>query len=360
MKQKIKNLNMSKKNYTNILSTVLSIAIAVALGCLLIVMVSDEPLAAIKSLLFQPLSNAFYINSIINKATPLILVGLSASVAFKTGLFNMGVQGQFYVGAFMAAIAANYIVGLPKVLHVLLVFIIAVVAGAIYASVAGALKSYFNINEVVTTLMLNYIATLVTSGMTNSYFRDPDSGGVIRMHYIPEYLELGSISSTITAHVGIVIAVVMVVVIHFLMAHSVPGYRMKTVGQNKVFAQYGGLNIKFITIFCFVVSGALAGLAGTIEVFGMHRSFFDDFAREMGGDGLIIALLASNNPVGVLLISFFFAYLKIGGQIMQQNTDVSRELVLIIQVIMIMLISSRILTPYLNKRRYAKEVGKSV
>lgn len=359
MKQNIKNPNKSKRNYTNTLSTVLSIAIAVLLGCLLIVLVSDEPLDAMKSLLVLPLSNAFYINSIINKATPLILVGLSASVAFRTGLFNMGVQGQFYIGAFMAAIAADYIVGLPKALHILVVFIIAVAAGAVYASAAGMLKAYFNINEVVTTLMLNYIATLVTSGMTNSYFRDPDSGGIIRMCYIPEYLELGSISSGITAHGGILIALIMVSAVYFMMKHSVPGYRMNTVGQNKTFAQYGGLNIKLITVFCFAVSGALSGLAGCIEVLGMHKSFFDNFASGMGGDGLIIALLASNNPVGVLLISFFFAYLKIGGQIMQQNTDVSRELVLIIQVIMIMLISSRMLTPYLNKRKFAKEVKKN-
>ncbi|MBD5394333.1 MAG: ABC transporter permease [Lachnospiraceae bacterium] len=351
MKQKLKN--------TNILSTVSSIVIAVLLGCLLILLVSDEPLSAIKSLLVLPLSNTFYMNSIINKVTPLILVGLSASVAFKTGLFNMGVQGQFYMGAFMTAIAGNYLIGLPQGLHIAVVFIAAVGGGVIYATVAGALKAYFNINEVVTTLMLNYIATLMTSGMTNSYFRDPDSGGVIRMHYIPEYLELKGISSEITAHSGILIALGMVVLIYILMKHSTFGYRMETVGQNKVFAQYGGLNIKLITIFCFAVSGGLSGLAGSVEVLGMHRSFFDDFASGMGGDGLIIALLASNHPVGVLLISFFFAYLKVGGQIMQQNTDVSRELVLIIQVIMIMLISSRMLTPYLNKRKFAKEVEKN-
>lgn len=351
MKQKLKN--------TNILSTVLSIVIAVLLGCLLILLVSDEPLTAMKSLLILPLSNGFYINNIINKVTPLILVGLSASVAFKTGLFNMGVQGQFYIGAFMAAIAGNYLIGLPQGLHIAAVFIAAVGGGVIYATIAGALKAYFNINEVVTTLMLNYIATLITSGMTNSYFRDPDSGGVIRMRYIPEYLELKEISSVITAHSGILIALIMVVLVYLLMKHSTFGYRMETVGRNKVFAQYGGLNIKLITIFCFAVSGGLSGLAGSVEVLGTHRSFFDDFASGMGGDGLIIALLASNHPVGVLLISFFFAYLKVGGQIMQQNTDVSRELVLIIQVIMIMLISSRMLTPYLNKRKFAKEVKKN-
>lgn len=351
MKQKLKN--------TNILSTVLSILIAVLLGCLLILLVSDEPLLAIKSLLVLPLSNAFYLNNIIDKVTPLILVGLSASVAFKTGIFNMGVQGQFYVGAFMAAIAGNYLIGLPAGLHMAAVFLTAIVGGVLYATAAGALKAYFNINEVVTTLMLNYIATLLTSGMTNSYFRDPDSGGVIRMHYIPEYLELKGISTSITAHTGFLIALAMVGLIYFLMKHSILGYRMETVGKNRVFAQYGGLNIKGITLVCFAISGGLSGLAGSVEVLGIHRSFFDNFASGMGGDGLIIALLASNHPMGVLLISLFFAYLKVGGQIMQQNTDVSRELVLIIQVIMIMLISSRMLTPYLNKRKFAKEVQKS-
>lgn len=351
MKQKLKN--------TNILSTVLSIVIAVLLGCLLILLVSDEPFLAIKSLLVLPLSNAFYMNNIIDKVTPLILVGLSASVAFKTGIFNMGVQGQFYIGAFVAAIAGNYLIGLPAGLHIVAVFLAAIGGGVLYATAAGALKAFFNINEVVTTLMLNYIATLVTSGMTNSYFRDPDSGGVIRMHYIPEYLELKEISTQITAHSGFLIALVMVCFVYFLMKHSVLGYRMETVGKNRVFAQYGGLNIKFITLICFAISGGLSGLAGSVEVLGMHRSFFDNFASGMGGDGLIIALLASNHPLGVLMISFFFAYLKVGGQIMQQNTDVSRELVLIIQVIMIMLISSRMLTPYLNKRKFAKEVKKS-
>ena len=107
-----------------------------------------------------------------------------------------------------------------------------------------------------------------------------------------------------------------------------------------------------------LLSGAVAALGGVIEVTGIHYSFFDNFAADMGGDGLIIALLAANSPIGVLLTSLFFAYLEIGGQIMQQNTDVSRELVLIIQVIMIMMISSRILAPYLNRIKLKREVRK--
>lgn len=353
-----KHARFSMLSHSNATSTVLSILIAVLLGCILIFVISDEPVEAIRSLLLLPLSNSFYINSIINKTTPLIFVGLSAALAFRTGLFNMGVQGQFYVGAFAAALAANYITTLPTGVHIVLVYLIAICAGALYAALAGFLKVQFRVNEVVTTLMLNYIATLLTSGMTNSYFRDPNSGGVIRMNYIPDYLKLGSISKAFSAHAGILIALLVLVLAYVFVKHSDLGYCMRTVGQNPVFAQYGGLKIKRIMLLSFLISGAVAALGGAIEVTGIHYSFFDNFAAAMGGDGLIIALLAANSPVGVLLTSFFFAYLKVGGQIMQQNTDVSRELVLIIQVLMIMMISSKMLAPYLNRIKLKQEVRK--
>lgn len=355
---KKKRIQFSLLDHIGSVSTLLSILIAVLIGCLLILVISEDPGEAIKSLLVKPLSNMFYINSIINKATPLIFVGLSAALAFRTGLFNMGVQGQFYIGAFAGTLVANYLTGLPTGIHIVLTYFLAICAGTVYAALAGFLKVQFGVNEVVTTLMLNYIATLITSGMTNSYFRDPDSGGVIRMNYIPDYLKLGSISKSLSAHSGILIALLVLLLAYVFVKHTNLGYCMRTVGQNPIFAQYGGLHIRKIMLLSFLLSGAVAALGGVIEVTGIHYSFFDNFAADMGGDGLIIALLAANSPIGVLLTSLFFAYLEIGGQIMQQNTDVSRELVLIIQVIMIMMISSRILAPYLNRIKLKREVRK--
>ncbi len=339
----------------DIFGILLSVVIALVVGCVLILLSTENPEAAIESLLLKPISNTFYVGSIINKAIPLIILGLSASVTFQTGFFNMGGEGQLYVGAFVGALIIIYVTGIPIWLHMVIAIIGAVVAGALYSSIAAIMKAYFNAGEIVVTLMLNYIALLVLSGFVNSTFLGPLTGGASRMAYFPDNLQIGTISQSSPAHYGFFIALFMVVIVYLLLYKTKLGYQMRLVGKNKRFAEYGGISIKKTTLLSFVISGGIAGLTGIVELLGVHHTYFDHFAVGLGADGLIIALLAKYNPVGVVLASFFYAYIKVGAQIMQQNTDASRELVVIIQALLVMLISSQLLIRYFAKRKIKVE-----
>lgn len=340
----------------NVLSTLASVIISLVIGCMLILMISDNPIVAIKSLFVLPLSNKFYIATLLGKAVPLILLGLSASVTFQADYFNMGAQGQFYVGAFAAVVASIYIKGLPAVAHIIVVMLAGMIVAMIWALIAGFLKATLNISEIVVTLMLNYSATLLTGGMLTAGLRDPESSSALRSKYIPEAIELENISEHVMVNWGLLISLVVVYAVYVYLYKTSLGYKARLVGKNRMFAQYGGINISSTILSSFAISGAIAGLSGAIEILAIHHTFFDDFASSAGGDGLMVALLASSNPIGVVFAGLFFAYIKTGSQIMQQNTAITRDFALIIQAVTIMLISSRLLSATLNKRRLRKEL----
>lgn len=340
----------------NMLSILFAIALSLAIGCGLLLVISEEPWEAIRSLFLLPFGSKYQVGNIFSKAAPLIFLGLSASVTFQAGYFNMGAQGQFYVGAFCAALTGVYVKGLPAGVHMILVFLAAMAGGMAYALIAGALKAYLNTSEIIITMMQNYIATNVISGLLSGWLRDPSSPSAVRTEYMPEEILLGDISSGIQINTGILIAFAAAAGIYLYMFRSRTGYDARLVGKNRLFARYGGINIRKMTLISFAISGALAGLGGAVEILGVHKTYFDNFASAIGGDGLIMSLLASFNPVGVILSGLFFGYLKTGAQIMQQNTSITRDFASLIQAIIIMLISSRLLASYINKRQLKKEV----
>ncbi|SHF25688.1 nucleoside ABC transporter membrane protein [Seinonella peptonophila] len=324
--------------------------VAILLGIIIIYIVSEEPLTAIQSLLLGPISSAFNIGTVLNKAVPLIFTGLALAIVFQAGVFSMGAEGQLYMGAFVGALAALYIPGLPVWVHLPIIFLAAICAGAIFGAIPGFLKAYLNTDEIVTTLMLNFIAILSTSYFVNNIFKDPASGGYARMQYIASDLRLGRIVEGFTAHYGIIIALATVIVIYLLLYKTKFGYELRMVGQNSRFAHYGGISTKKIIILSVVISGGLAALAGIIEILGVHGTFKDYFSINLGFDGIIIALLARNHPFGVAVAALFYAYLQVGAQLMQGASDVPRELAVIIQVILVLLVSSQAIFTFLRQK----------
>lgn len=342
-------MNTRRVIFLEIAGIIVAALLAILIGILVIFMVSKQPQDAISSILLGPVSNWFNFGVVLNKAVPLILTGLSLAVVFQTGVFSMGAEGQLYVGGFAGSLAALYIHGLPVWIHLPLIFICAMFAGALYGAIPGLLKAYMNTDEIVTTLMLNFIAILTTSYLVNNIFKDPSGGGYARMHYIANDLTLGKMFSGFPAHYGVLIALIAVVVVYLMIYHTKLGYELRLVGQNSQFANYGGISTKKIIIFSIMISGALAALAGITEILGVHGSFKDHFSAGLGFDGIIIALLARNHPIGVLIAGFFYAYLQVGAQTMQAASDVPRELSIIIQVILVLLVSSQAIFAYLKQ-----------
>lgn len=338
----------------------IAVITAIIIGFIIIFFVSDEPLKAINTFVTGPFSNMFNISTIFNKATPLILTGLALCVVFKTNIFSMGAEGQLYVGAFTGSLAATYMANLSPLLHLIFIFLSAIVGGALFAFIPGYLKAKWDANEVVTTLMLNYVAIIMTSYLLNRFFKDSASGGFARMEYFDKNILLQKVSTTFQVHYGFFIAVICAFLVHVLLYRTKLGYEIRMVGQNIHFANYGGIQSTRVIIYSVMISGMLAAMAGIIELLGVHGTYKDSFSENLGFDGIIIALLARNNPLAVIIAALFYAYLQVAGQIMQAESDVSRELAVIIQAILVVLVSAQAIFFYLNQRKKLQQNAKLV
>ncbi|MFT4416619.1 ABC transporter permease [Fredinandcohnia humi] len=347
-------MNNKRFLYLDIAGIVGAILLAIICGFIIIFFVSEEPMNAISSFLFGPFSNPYNMSMIINKATPLIFTGLALAVVFQSNVFSMGAEGQLFVGAFAGALAATYIQGISPFIHIPLILLIAILGGAAYGFIPGYLKAKWSADEVVTTLMLNYVAIIILSYLINNVFKDPESGGFARMPYFNESLLFGKISDAFPAHYGIFLAIAAAIFVYILLYKTRLGYEMRLVGKNDEFARYGGIKTKRIIVYSVMISGALAGLAGMVELLGVHGTYKDSFSINLGFDGIIIALLVRNNPLAVILSGLFYAYLQVGGQVMQANSDVSRELAVIIQALLVIFVSAQAIFNYLKQRQILK------
>lgn len=344
----------SSRTLTLELSGIL-IAVLAALigGSIVIFLTSSEPLVAMKAMFIDPFSSMFNIGTILNKAVPLILTGLALSVVFQSGVFSMGAEGQLYIGAFVGTVVGVSFSGIPVVLHMLLIMLCAMVGGALFGAIPGLLKAYLNANEIVTTLMLNFVAILTTSYLVNNQFEAPDAGGFARMQYLDDSLLLSKFIDGTIAHTGIFIAIIAVIAVYILLYHTSLGYELRLVGQNPHFAKYGGINTVKVIVLSVMLSGALAGLAGIIEIMGIQKTFKENFSSGLGFDGIIIALLARNHPIGVLFASLFYAYILVGSQTMQLGSDMPREVAVIIQVLLVLFVTSQAIFTFI-KQKFAK------
>lgn len=337
------------------LSGILVAVIAAVLGgSIVILLTSSEPLVAMKAMFLDPFSSMFNIGTILNKAVPLILTGLALSIVFQSGVFSMGAEGQLYIGAFVGTVVGVSFTGMPAFLHILFILLCAMVGGALFGAIPGLLKAYLHANEIVTTLMLNFVAILTTSYLVNNQFEAPDAGGFARMQYLESDLLLARIINGTSAHAGILIALAAVIAVYILLYHTSIGYELRLVGQNPHFAKYGGINTIKVIVMSVMLSGALAGLAGVVEILGIQKTFKENFSSGLGFDGIIIALLARNHPIGVLFASLFYAYILVGSQTMQLGSDMPREVAVIIQVLLVLFVTAQAIFTFM-KQKFAKQ-----
>ncbi|MGI2295385.1 ABC transporter permease [Paenibacillus sp. GXUN7292] len=343
--------------YLDLLGILLAIVAALLIGIAVILVVSNEPGAALRSLFIDPFTSLFSFGSVLNRMVPLVFTGLAIVVVFQSGVFSMGAEGQLYMGALTGALAAVYIPGLSPWIHIPLVILAAIIGGGLYGFIPGFLKAVFKADEIVSTLMFNFIAVLFVSYLLNYVFKDPESGGFARLPYVESSAKLGQIIPGMPTHAGFLIAIVASIIVYILMYKTKTGYELRTVGKNPLFAEYGGIATKKVIILSIAISGALAGLGGAVEVTGMHGTLKDNFSVGLGFDGIIVCLLARNHPIGVLLSAFFYAYLQVGGQAMQANSDVPRDIAIIIQALLVLFISSQAIFAYLKQRKMRSAQG---
>ncbi|MEM7334208.1 MAG: ABC transporter permease [Chloroflexota bacterium] len=262
------------------------------------------------------------------KATPLILTGLACAIAFRMKLWNIGAEGQLFFGAFCAsAIVLIPIVGedAPRVLVISLMLLAGMIGGAIFGFIPGYLKAQFQINEIITTLMLNYIAIL----WNNYWIFDRWSDGGFQMTptfarnaWLPrltDYAREFRSFSGVTLHLGVVFALVAVAIVWWVMQRSQWGFEIKLIGDNPNSARYAGINVPRNIILVMMVSGALAGLAGMVEISGVVHRLQQQISPGYGFTGIIVAWLAKLNPATVVLVSILFGALIVAGREIQPS-----------------------------------------
>jgi general nucleoside transport system permease protein len=279
---------------------------------------------------------------------PLILGGLSVGLAFKAGLFNIGAQGQFLLGALGAVAVGIAQAGSPPVVAITLSLIAGIVAGALWGFIPGFLKAVSGAHEVVVTIMLNYIAIAVIAAVV---------GGPLRQQGRPEAItpDVGNAALPVvigsSGHAGIILAILAVVLIGWLLFRTTLGFEIRTVGANPDAARYAGMQPRFLTILTMSIAGALAGLAGAVVVLGVTHLMTPSFSTTVGFDSIAVALLGRTNPVGIVFAALLFGALRAGAPLMQIKAGIPVELIDVLQAtILLFLVANPVLRRLLRLR----------
>lgn len=329
-----------------------AVALGLAVGAVLIAAVGGS-IAETYAAMWKGAFGSFYFTaSTLARATPIILVALGATLAFRAGFFNLGAEGQMILGALAAACTALYLPG-PALVKLLGALLCGMLAGGLWSALAGWLDTRFRMNLLITTLLMNYIAALFAGYTVAFPLKDPASTGAAQTMMIDKAVWLPKLMAGSQFHLGFVAAAAAAVLLALFLRYTVKGYELRMLGSNPLFAVYGGVRRGRAMAISMLASGAFAGLAGTFEVLGTHYRYMDNMLTTPGfaWSGIMAALLAGAHPVGAALASILLAALQTGGMGVERNTDVPLEISNIIQASLILFVSARVTVSFVRRRK---------
>ncbi|MGD9907977.1 sugar ABC transporter permease [Mesotoga sp. HF07.pep.5.2.highcov] len=336
-----------------LLVPIVSVLIALLIASIIIIMIGKNPVTAYAIMLDGAFGSQEAIADTIMKMTPLILTGLAVGFGFRAGVFNIGAEGQMTMGALIGAVVAMNIGGIPSIIAIPLSILAGMLAGAFWASIAGFLKAFTGAHEVISTIMLNWIASNLASYMVTGPLAvgsgTPKSPEIAEASKLPVILKVQATELSI----GIFIAVAVAIIMYILIEKTTTGYKLKAVGFNPHAAEYGGISIRKSIILTMAISGALAGMAGIVDLIGVppHR-FVGELTGGRGFDGITIALIGRNNPIGIIFAALLIAALRTGSNAMQIRAQIPNDIVSIIQGIVIFLVAAeRIVSTLISWKR---------
>lgn len=316
----------------------LIILIALVLVFAIIFLTSKEPVAAITSFFLGPFSSLRRFGNVVEAAHPLIFTALAVIIIFRSGLFSMISEGAFFIGitgAMMTAIAWD----LPNGLHPAVCILIGGLMGAAVAFIPAILKMIWNVSEVVTSIMLNYVVQFFAIYLVSYHFRELSSSSLASLLF-RDTSKLPVVVNGTRIHAGVIIALVFCVLVYIFLQNTTLGMKLRVVGDNQRFASYTGVDSRKVMVYAQLIAGFIAGIGGACELLGMYTRFKWTASPGYGWTGIVVALLARSNPLAVPLSALFIGYLNVGASIMARSSDVSIEVVDIIQGVMMLLIAA--------------------
>lgn len=336
----------------------LAIALAMGLVLLLIVLVSEKPLDAMTHFLAGPFMNTRRIFNVIEAAIPLVFTGLAVSILFSANMSNMSTEGAFYMSCATASYCAVTL-QLPPFFHVVICLLVGIVTGALIAGIPGVLKVKWDANELVSSLMLNYVCLYMANYIIRVKIGDTSLGIMTSKKFQPT-AKLPILIPRSRIHLGIIFAIILVILCFLLMYRSKLGYAIRMTGKNRAFAKYIGTGVGSTIMISQLLGGAIAGLGGATEMLGIYTRFQYQGQPGYGFDGLIIAILAGYNPILVPVAAIFLAYINTGADIMNRMSDVPAEIVSIMQTIIVVLVVAKMFLNNMKHKAIVRNAQKSL
>ncbi len=349
-----------------------AVFVALLIGFIVTLFVSEDPIQAYRAFLLGPVSRFNRFGDWIEESLTLMLLGLAIALVFKAQIFSLGAEGQMAMGALASGVIALW-VPLPIGLRIPLALVGGALAGFLLGIIPGYLKAYLNANEIVSTLMLNTIALKIYEYLLTYYIKSPNAGytasdtfpteGILPT-FVPNLSFLQGIRTMFVNQTNLTVMIYLVItsviVVYYLIYRTPFGYELRIIGSNIKFAGYGGMNTKKAIMLATAVSGIFAGLAGTHLSMAIHTKLIINITAGLGFEGIVVALLARNNPLWIPLSALGYGYLRAGADVMERSSDVSREMVLVIQAIIILLVTAERIFPEVRRRIQARRANNTV
>lgn len=348
-----------------LLAPVIGFIAAIIILLVIVVMVGESPGRAINAILRFTTGSPSRLASVLSQAIPLYLAGIAVAFAFQAGVFNIGAEGQYFFGGLVGALAGIYL-KLPPVLHVPVVVFAAMIGGAMWAAVPAVLKVTRGVHEVITTIMFNSIAIFLINYLVNNPLSGMEEGASLepQTQEIAQTALFGKLNAWFRAvgwdvgeHVyldySLIVAIVMGILVWVVLYRLRIGFEVRAVGEAVDVSRYSGMRVKRVQLVAFLASGALAGLVGLQEIFAIRGFYTYQIASGVGFDGIAIALIGRNNPLGVVFGALLFSFLDQAGYGLQLYTAVPNSVSYVIQGLMIIIIvvSNELMTRYAKNLR---------
>lgn len=350
-------MNKTMKAVYNAAVVLAAALAAMGIGALVFAAVGADIVKAYGVILTEPLKDLIGITEIAVRAVPLTLIALGIAIAFRSGTLNIGAEGQMLMGILASSAAAIALPDLPKPLLIPLAVLAGAAGGAVWGAAAGILKARLGVNEILSTVMLNYIAAQFYTFLLRGPMMDPEElvtgSGTPQSVRLPRAAWLDRLLPGTRLHAGVYIALVLAVVVFILLWRTSAGFRMRAAGAEAKAARYAGIRVERYVVAAMLLSGAFAGIAGAVEILGVHRRAIEGVSGGYGFTGIVVSLFGGLHPAGILPASLFFGLLLLGADMTQRLADVPANMVLVLQgAIILAIVSARqfMNNPYVQDR----------